>query len=313
MATREAMLPMLRSTPTAGFLLGVCLATGACDSLSLSRTQSDSNGGRAVLPPVDVPASTAASKSGKGARGASDGSAEAASFEQIRSSLRRLVAAEESFYGENGVYTEEVSRLGYRPSGGTDVRFLWLARGGWGASGTHPQLTGRNCVIFVGREHAPPATAKYARMGKEGVPVCDAAPPRAAPTNSVPGPGHVATAAAETSVASTPDTSNALDAIEPTVQMKVDLRNLARSQDTYLRVQGFYARRTAPFALQYLWHKGVTLTILSAGKESWSARATHVAEDGKSCVIWFGPILIKPTTWKQNRVSDQPLVPVCDD
>jgi len=95
--------------------------------------------------------------------------------------------------------------------------------------------------------------------------------------------------------------------------MKVDLRNLARSQDTYLRVQGFYSRRTAPFALQYLWHKGVTITILSAGKESWSARATHVAEDGKSCVIWFGPVPIKPTTWVQNRVSDQPLVPVCDN
>jgi hypothetical protein len=310
MATWEAMLPKLRSTPTAVLLFGVCLSSGACDSLS--RTQSDSNGGRAVLPPVDVPAS-AASKSRKPARGSADVSADASSFDQIRSSLRRLVAAEESFYGENGVYTEELNRLGYRPSGGTDVRFLWLARGGWGASGTHPQLAGRNCVIFVGREHAPPATAKYARLGKEGVPVCDAAPPRAAPTSSAPGPGHLATAAAETPVASTTDTSNALDAIEPTVQMKVDLRNLARSQDTYIRVQGFYARRTAPFALQYLWHKGVTLTILSAGKESWSARATHVAEDGKSCVIWFGPILTKPTTWKQNRVSDQPLVPVCDD
>ena len=309
MATREAMLPQLRSAQSAALLLAVCLVSGACDSLSLSRTQSDSNGGRAVLPPVDVPASTASSRSGKAPHAVTDASADAANFELIRSSLRRLVAAEESFYGENGVYTEELSRLGYRPSGSTDVRFLWMARGGWGATGTHPQLAGRNCVIFVGREHAPPATAKYARLGKEGVPVCDAAPPRAAPTSSKAGPGHTASATDGT----LPDTSNALDAIAPTVQMKVDLRNLARSQDTYVRVQGFYARRTAPFALQYLWHKGVTLTILSAGKESWSARATHVAEDGKSCVIWFGPVLTKPTTWKQNRVPDQPLVPVCDD
>jgi hypothetical protein len=312
MATREAMLPELRSTPGAVLLLGLCLASGACDSLSLSRTQSESNGGRAVLPPVDLPASTA-SKSAKTHHGVADAAAEASSFDQIRGSLRRLVAAEESFYGENGVYTEEVSRLGYRPTGGTDVRFLWLARGGWGASGTHPQLAGRNCVIFVGREHAPPATAKYARVGKEGVPVCDAAPPRAAPTGSPRAPAPASIGTAGTSLASTPDTSNALDAIAPNVQMKVDLRNLARSQDTYVRVQGFYARRTAPFALQYLWHKGVTLTILSASKESWSARATHVAEDGKSCVIWFGPVLTKPTTWRQNRVSDQPLVPVCDD
>jgi hypothetical protein len=306
---REAMLPKFRSTSRAVLLLGLCLASGACDSLS--RTQSESNGGRAVLPPVDLPATAATANSAKG-RLAGPSAADASSFDQIRSSLRRLVAAEESFYAENGVYTEELSRLGYRPSGGTDVRFLWLVRGSWGASGTHPQLAGRNCVIFVGREHAPPATAKYARVGKEGVPVCDAAPPRA-PTNSTPGSGPAATATAASSSGSTTDTSNALDGIDPTVQMKVDLRNLARSQDTYLRVQGFYARRTAPFALQYLWHKGVTLTILSAGKESWSARATHAAEDGKSCVIWFGPVLTKPTTWMQNRVSDQALVPVCDD
>jgi hypothetical protein len=313
MAIREAMLPELRLIPGAALLLGLCLASGACDSLS--RTQSDSNGGRAVLPPVDVPASTGPGKSANSSRRAAEGSnaADASSFDQIRSSLRHLVAAEESFYGENGVYTEELNRLGYRPSGGTDVRFLWLVRGGWGASGTHPRLAGRNCVIFVGREHAPPATAKYARVGKEGVPVCDAAPPRAAPTASTSAPSSTANATAGTSSTSIPDTSNALDAIAPTVQMKVDLRNLARSQDTYLRVQGFYSKRTAPFALQYLWHKGVTITILSAGKESWSARATHLAEDGKSCVIWFGPVLIKPTTWVQNRVSDQPLVPVCDD
>ena len=310
MAIREAMLPELRLTPGAVLLLGLCLASGACDSLS--RTHSDSNGGRAVLPPVDVPASKPA-KSANSSRRVADGAADASNFDQIRGSLRHLVAAEESFYGENGVYTEELNRLGYKPSGGTDVRFLWLARGGWGASGTHPQLAGRNCVIFVGREHAPPATAKYARVGKEGVPVCDAAPPRAAPTASTPTPGIRANATAGTSSTSTPDTSNALDAIAPAVQMKVDLRNLARSQDTYLRVQGFYSKRTAPFALQYLWHKGVTITILSASKESWSARATHLAEDGKSCVIWFGPVLIKPTTWAQNRVSDRPLVPVCDD
>ncbi len=309
MAMRDAMHPQLRLTAGPALALGLCLALGGCDSLS--RTQSDSNGGRAVLPPVDAPASTAPSKSGKTAPRAGDATTEASNFEQIRRSLRQLVAAEEAFYGENGVYTEEQSRLGYKPGGGVGVRFLWLARSGWGASGTHPQLAGRNCVIFVGREHAVPATAKFARAGKEGVPVCDAAPPRAAPSASPVAPSSAA--AATSGPAPTPDTTSALDAVAPTVQMKVDLRNLARSQDTYIRVQGFYSRRTAPFALQYLWHKGVTLTILTAGKESWSARATHVGRNGKSCVIWFGPVPTRPTTWAQNRTSDQPLVPVCDD
>ena len=205
--------------------------------------------------------------------------------------------------------TDDVTRIGYAPEADTEIRFLWLTRAGWAASGTHPDVPGRDCVIYVGRAHGTPTTMHDVRQGREGTAVCDALPQRPAPSIAAP----QAAAAAEAPSASAADTGSALDAVNPTVQMLVDLRNLVRSQDTYYGTQGVYSRRTEPFALQYLWHKGVTLAILSAGKESWSARATHVAEDGKSCVIWFGPVLTKPTTWKQNRVSDQPLVPVCDD
>ena len=72
------------------------------------------------------------------------------------------------------------------------------------------------------------------------------------------------------------DTASALDAVSPSIQMRVDLRNLVRSQDTYFGLQGEYSRRTEPFALQYLWHRGVKITILSANDDSWSARATHL-------------------------------------
>ena len=95
--------------------------------------------------------------------------------------------------------------------------------------------------------------------------------------------------------------------------MKVDLRNLVRSQQTFYAQQGVYARSTEPFALQYLWHRGVTVTILSADVESWAARATHISRRGKSCVIWFGPVPTRPTTSADGRVADRAGVPMCDD
>ena len=110
-----------------------------------------------------------------------------------------------------------------------------------------------------------------------------------------------------------PDTGSALDAVNPSVQMRVDLRNLVRSQDTYFGVQGAYARRTEPFALQFMWHRGVAITILSANDESWSARATQASRPGKSCVIWMGPVAHRPATEAQQRVPEKPAVPVCDD
>ena len=95
--------------------------------------------------------------------------------------------------------------------------------------------------------------------------------------------------------------------------MKVDLRNLARSQETYLATQGVYARRTQPLAIQYLWRDGVDIRILAANRQSWSARATHVRFPGRSCVIWFGPVSQRPVTDAQRRQSPQSGVPVCDD
>src|SRR5687768_6434659 len=54
------------------------------------------------------------------------GSEAAAAFDQIRRSLRLLVAAEQGFYAENGTYSADLDRIGFRPSGESQVRFLWL-------------------------------------------------------------------------------------------------------------------------------------------------------------------------------------------
>ena len=144
------------------------------------------------------------------------------------------------------------------------------------------------------------------RSGREGVPVCDALP-------EVRHAEPAVASAAPAPAPSAPDSSSALAAVSPLVQMRVDLRNLVRSQDTYFGLQGVYSKKTEPFALQYLWHRGVTITILSADDDSWSARAVFAGRPGKSCVIWFGQVAQRPATDAEHKVPDQPVTPVCDD
>jgi hypothetical protein len=228
---------------------------------------------------------------------------EDASFAEIRHTLRRLVAAEESFFAENGAYSDELSLIGLTPDKNTTIRFLWLSRDGWAASGTHTALAGRDCVVFVGQAKAPPTTLKFVRSGKEGVTVCDdssapSVPPAAPPAKPKPTLGEA---------------GSALDLLDPRVLMKVDLRNLAHSQETYFAMQGTYARRTEPLALQYLWHRDVRVKILAADDQSWAAKATHARFPGKSCVIWFGAVAQRPATDAQRRRENRSGVPVCDD
>jgi hypothetical protein len=305
-------------------LWGIILVSvsSACDQLRMPKVPESAARAESASPPK--PAARPAR-----ATGTASAAEESAAFDGLRTGLRRLVVAEETFFAENGTYTNDLERLQYKPGPGNSLRFLWMSATGWAASGTHAGVTGKDCVIYVGRDRGAPTTLKYVRKGKEGVPVCDSSPlpaPRVAtkrPTEAQPAtptPSATTTppaaAAAPTATArnsTEPDTSSALDAVNPVVAMKVDLRNLVRSQQTYFAQQGLYARSTEPFALQFLWHRGVTITILSADVESWSARATHSGKHGKSCVIWFGPVPTRPATSAEKRATDEAAEPVCDD
>lgn len=226
----------------------------------------------------------------------------ATAFDQIRRSLRMLVAAEQGFYAENGTFSEDPNRLGFRPSGQSQVKFLWVTRRGWAASGTHPALPGRDCVVFVGVANAAPTTLKFTRSGGEGVVVCDVqSGPRGKVDSAAPAPPSVA------------DTGSALDAVNPAVQMRVDLRNLANAQAIYFATQGIYSLRTEQLQLQFAWQRGVNVTLLSADRSSWSARARHTGRPGKSCVVWYGTPTTRPATDAQHRVPARSGVPACDD
>jgi hypothetical protein len=265
----------------------------------LVRTGADS-----VTDSVDPPKASAGRRRSRETP-ASDPALDQENFARIRRTLRRLVTAEETFFAENGTYSEDLVHIGFNPEREVEVRFLWMSKGGWAASGTHPDLSGRDCVTFVGEAKAPPTTLKYVRHGRQGVPVCDDFPRAAEPVvSSPPGPPKPP---------APPDTGSALDALKPAVAMKVDLRNLVRSQETYYATQGTYARRTETLALQYLWHRDVRVKILSADAQSWAAKATHARAPGQSCVIWFGSVSQRPVTDGRRLQPEISGVPVCDE
>ena len=284
----------------------------ACDTLLPDRPQPTLD----AVTSVDSAAASASRPQARrgptgGARPEATGAQADAAFSQIRRSLRMLVAAEQGFYAENGTYNEDLGRLGYRPTGESQIRFLWLTRKGWAASGTHPALPGRDCVTFVGAASAPPTTLRFTRSGREGVVVCDDQPrPR---PEARPAPGGAGPARDSAPPPAAPDTSSALDAVRPTIQMKVDLRNLVAAQTAWFGTQGVYSRRPEQLQLQFAWHRGVNVTLLHADQRSWSARARHADRPGKSCVVWYGSSPERPATDAQRKVPESSGVPVCDD
>src|SRR5689334_16384280 len=130
---------------------------------------------------------------------------------------------------------------------------MWTLRGGIAS------------FFWVRRSVGPPPSSMHERFEKA---------PRSATTVPPPPPRPATPEVAAPAKPDTtpPDTANALDMLDPRVLMKVDLWNLARSQEAFFQMQGFYARRAENLALQYLWHKGVQVKVLAADAESWVAK-----------------------------------------
>ena len=288
-------------------LLGALLLTG-CEDLLPRRPPPPPT---VAVAPDSAPAKRQRRKPDSAAKAAASPSAEmgaGAAFGDISQTLRLLVATEQGFFAENGTYSGDLDRLGFHPRGATRIEFLWVTKDGWAARATHPAVPGRDCVTFTGGGGEVPATRRFGRTGREGVVVCDITlPPRSAgsarsaapPTPDSP---HVAL-----------DTTSALDAVSPNVQMRVDLRKLANAQTAYLGTQGTYSRRVETLPLQYGWQRGVAVTLIYADQRSWTARARHVADSAKSCVIWVGKPPKRPATQVQRKVPDRAGIPVCDD
>ena len=296
-----------RCTRCSAAIVAATLLVTACEDLLPARRQ----------PPVAVVDSARAkprraAPRDSGAREATGPEAEAA-FRAISQTLRRLVAAQQSFFAENGAYSADLAKVGFRPLGASQVEFLWVTKDGWAARATHPALPGRDCVTFTGLGGPVPATRRLNRSPREGVVACDFVMPPQPARPAAPPAGDHASAPAPAPTLVVVDTTSALDAVDPIVQMRVDLRKLALAQTAYFGTQGTYSRRVETLPLQFGWQRGVSVSLIQADTRSWTARATHQARPGKSCVIWYGKPTRRPSTATERKIPPGSGVPACDD
>ena len=84
----------------------------------------------------------------------------------LRSDLRNLATAEESYYYDNGTYTASISAMNLSLTSGVAVTFGVANGVGWSAVVTHPLAYPIQCAMFMGSvPPMPPATT-------EGLLVC---------------------------------------------------------------------------------------------------------------------------------------------
>jgi Tfp pilus assembly protein PilE len=81
----------------------------------------------------------------------------------MRADLRRLAAAEESYFYDHHVYSADLAQLaagGFRPSPGVHVEVREATVAGWSATADHAGASGQ-CALFV-RQAAPVGAARTA-------------------------------------------------------------------------------------------------------------------------------------------------------
>ena len=84
----------------------------------------------------------------------------------MKSDLRNLVSAEESYFSDSAAYTSNLTLVGFKQSTGVNTPSLNIGAGYWSATVTHTQLTGISCGIAVNTTNPVVSTAG------EGEPAC---------------------------------------------------------------------------------------------------------------------------------------------
>ena len=84
----------------------------------------------------------------------------------MKSDLRNLVSAQESFFSDSARYTTNLTSLGFKQSTGVTAPAVVTYPGAWVATNGHSQLTGAECGIGVNTTNPTVNTAG------EGEPAC---------------------------------------------------------------------------------------------------------------------------------------------
>jgi prepilin-type N-terminal cleavage/methylation domain-containing protein len=82
-----------------------------------------------------------------------------ANVSAIKSDLRNLMSAQESYYYDYHTYATDLSQLSVGKSKGVDLEIFDANQLGWAATATHPQAYPLTCGVYVaGAPPRPPAT-----------------------------------------------------------------------------------------------------------------------------------------------------------
>jgi prepilin-type N-terminal cleavage/methylation domain-containing protein len=73
----------------------------------------------------------------------------------LKSDLRNLTVAQESFFYENQAYTTDPNALKFRSSQNVAVTFVTANGSGWSATATHAVASPATCGVFYGSAAAP--------------------------------------------------------------------------------------------------------------------------------------------------------------
>ena len=79
----------------------------------------------------------------------------------VKSDLRNLATAQESYYYQNATYAPSTVLLNLTPSPGVTITIVQAAPSGWSATAVHPAAVPVTCAVFYGAATAvPPATTQ---------------------------------------------------------------------------------------------------------------------------------------------------------
>lgn len=81
----------------------------------------------------------------------------------MRSDLRNLATAEESYFADNRTYATSVEATGFTPWDGVTVTIGAASRTGWNATATHRSIPGTVCAVYGG---GGPAVAPAVTAGE---------------------------------------------------------------------------------------------------------------------------------------------------
>ncbi len=94
----------------------------------------------------------------------------------LKSTLRNVVAAQDSYKAKHGKYAASLETLRVNGSSDVGIQIQAATESGWRAKATHRTRPGRSCVVFVGKlraGEAPRTDGDGEMAGEERVPLCD--------------------------------------------------------------------------------------------------------------------------------------------